>query len=146
MKWLILILILALTAPLSTAKETSILTLLKRDLGESIEVKSDTEIWYCPDNTCEIFTVNKFNPNFTTFIYLYLYHQSGYVYLTMDLGANKAFRKLAIEEPKIRLKVDSYCPQKIKSPACILKAMKQEMAISVCFGRYDEGEFNKECP
>ena len=77
-------------------------TLLKRDLGEGIEIKSGNEIWYCPGNTCELFKASKAHKDFPAYIYLYLFHQSDYIYLNMPIGGNKAFREAAIEEPIVK--------------------------------------------
>lgn len=129
----------------ANAEEIDVLSLLKRDLGESIEVHSNKEIWYCPDNTCEMYKTIEPHPDFPAFIYLHLFHESGYIYLKESSGDFKAFRRVAVEEPKIRAKVASYCPTKSKSPNCILEHMKRKLGITLCFGRYDEGYFCYGC-
>jgi hypothetical protein len=57
MKTLITLSLLLSFFSLADAKEIDVLSLLKRDLGETIEVHSDKEIWYCPDNTCAMYKV-----------------------------------------------------------------------------------------
>jgi hypothetical protein len=129
----------------ASAEEIDALSLLKRDLAEMIEVHSNKEIWYCPDNTCEMYKAIESHPDFPAFIYLHLFHESGYIYLKESIGDFKAFRNVAVEEPNIRAKVASYCPTEKKSPSCILEHMKQKLGITLCFGRYDEGYFCYGC-
>ncbi len=129
------------TCAYAISDEANALQLLKRDLRESIEVKSTTEIQYCPDNTCEMFKTVKVNSDFPAFIYLYLYHQSHYIYLNKSVSGIKAFRLTAIEEPVIRHNLSHYCSDEKKSPDCILQNMQQELGIIIGAGRFDEGYF-----
>ncbi|MDH2915821.1 MAG: hypothetical protein PXX77_02990 [Gallionella sp.] len=127
------------------AAEPDALALLKRDLGEAIEVHSKSEIRYCPDNTCEIYKATKANQDLAAFVYLHLFYESGYYYLSHTVGDKKAFRQSAIEEPKVRAKVASCCPSAAKEPSCVLKNMKKKLGIKICQGRYDEGHFCYGC-
>ncbi len=129
----------------ANAAEPDALSLLKRDLGEAIEVHSKNEIRYCPDNTCEIYKAAKPNQDLAAFVYLHLFYESGYYYLSHAVGDKKAFRQSAIEEPKVRAKLASYCPSAAKEPSCVLKNMKKKLGIKVCQGRYDEGNFCYGC-
>ena len=129
----------------ANAGELNALSLLKRDLGESIEVHPKNEIWYCPDSTCEIYKAAKPSQDFPAFVYLHLFYESDYYYLGNQVGDNKAFRQVATEEPEVRAKVTSYCPNVTKSPSCILENMKKKLGIKMCWGRYDEGYFCHGC-
>lgn len=123
------------------AEDSKTLALLKRNLGETIEVHGDNEIWYCPDNTCKLYRVSVAHLDFPSFIYLHLYHESGYIYLDEIIGGEKAFRKVAVEEPKIREAVAHYCKGSEKTPQCIIMGMRKELGVLVGFGRFDEGYF-----
>ncbi len=137
---LTIMLILSLSS-LADANEMDVASLLKRDLGDAIEVYSDKEVWYCPDNTCEIYSSIKAHPDFPGYVYLHLYHQSGYKYLDLSFGDVKAFRITAVEEPEVRKNLINYCPSSTPDPDCILSGMQKELDVSVCFGRYDEDGF-----
>jgi len=116
-------------------------SLLKRDLGDAIRIESDKEIWYCPDNTCEIYYAAQTHPDFPSYVYMHLFHKSTYAYLNLSFGEVKSFRSLAVEEPNVRKTVLKYCPSKTDEPDCILSGMESKLDISTCFGRYDEGGF-----
>jgi len=122
------------------------MALLKRDLGLAIEVISDREIRYCPDNTCDIYRIKdsknaRYLPGFA---YLYLFHQGGHIYLKEPVGGSRPFRELAkATEPSVRKQLESFCKEGAKTPACILEGMKKTLGIIVTFGRYDEGKFNE---
>jgi hypothetical protein len=121
------------------------LALLKRDLGQSIEVVSKHEIRYCPDNTCEIIKSQKPTNLLPAFLYLYLFHESGYVELGKSFNDQKPFREAAAEEPQVRKSVERFCPSAEKTPKCILQGMRSNLGIKSCFGRYDEGYFCYGC-
>lgn len=126
------------------AEALDVLGLLKRDLGRTIEVISKQEIRYCPDNTCEIIKATK-TKHLPEFLYLFLFHESDYIYLGESFDGQKPFRVAAVEEPKVRKLVESYCPSAAKTPKCILKGMRSSLGIKSCFGRYDEGYFCYVC-
>ncbi len=130
---------------LATADEIRVLSLLQRDLGETLKVHSEKEIWYCPDNTCEMYKANKPHPDFPAFVYMHLFHQSEYIYLKESIGGFKAFRETAVEEPIIRTDLSTCCPSNSRATDCIISSMKKELGIKLCFGRYDEGSFCYGC-
>jgi len=119
--------------------------LLQRDLGESIEFISNTEIRYCPDNTCAIYKSTKNHIHLATYVYLHLFHKSSYIYLNKNFSGNKAFRSLAKEEPAITKSVENICKSKNKTITCILLSIEQKSGIKQCSGRYDEGHFCYGC-
>ena len=123
----------------------SAMELLKRDLKGAIESPSVAEIRYCPDNTCEIFRAGAQNTWLPTFVYLHLFHESGYIYLSEPIGPNKPFRKVAKEEPAIRASANQYCAEQTKTPACILRGMRAALKIEECRGGYDEGMYCEAC-
>ncbi len=142
---IIIFLLLASFSGLSTSSEVSAVDLLKRDLGERIDVISKYEIHFCPDNTCEIYKIKTYNKNFEKYIYLDIYHNSKNIFITEKYAGEKAFKLLAKEEPEIRNSVKNYCQSQIKTPACVINGMKEKLKIKKCFGRYDEGHFCYGC-
>ncbi|MHC3994053.1 hypothetical protein ACXWTF_04445 [Thiomicrolovo sp. ZZH C-3] len=144
-KSILVISLMSIFLSFASAGEVDSLSLLQRDLGDSIELHGDHEIWYCPDNTCEIFKAKSKTPNLSSFVYLYLFHKSTYTYLNKSDGDNKAFREKAIEELEVRKSMESYCTEKDLDAQCILDGMQRALNISICFGRYDEGNFCYGC-
>jgi hypothetical protein len=119
---------------------------LRKHLNDEIKFISPNEIRYCPDDTCEIFRGNAQGASevLPVFVFLYLFHESSYIYLAEPVGKSEPFRKkVKLVEQKIRRQAESYCSGKIKNAKCILKTMKNKFGIIVTFGRYDEGEFNE---
>lgn len=141
MKTTIAILFVLSLASFSSADELNVCSLLKRDLDDAIKIYSNKEIWYCPDNTCEIYLASEDNPDFPAYVYMHLYHQSTYNYLDPKFFGPNAFRALAKEEPEIRKGLIRYCANSTDKPSCILEGMQKKLGISTCFGRYDEGGF-----
>lgn len=128
------------------AGELDALALLKRDLGATIELISKREIRYCPDNTCNIFRVkdSKHAVLLPGFVYLYLFHQSSYIYLNESIGGSRPFRELAKgTEALVRKQVEGFCRESKKMPLCVMDGMEKALAITVTFGRYDEGKFDE---
>lgn len=122
------------------------LTLLKRDLGAAIEVISVGEIRYCPDNTCEVFRMQAAQKTslLPSFVFLYLFHQSSYVYLKKSIeGARPFVQTAADNELSVSAQVANFCKNPKKTAECILKGMTKELGIKVTSGRYDEGKFNE---
>jgi hypothetical protein len=132
---------LAFFAVNSNANELNALDLLKKHLGDSIEFKSKNEIWYCPDNTCEIYKADSYNEFFPHFVYLNLFHNPSYIYLSHSFNGSVPFVKSAVEEPRIRSMVSSYCPETPSSPKCILEGLTNTLKVKIGNGRYDEGYF-----
>ena len=145
MRSLSIAIFLFLAAGLAHADTPDVLLLLKRDLGESIEVVSKHEIRYCPDNTCDIIKSKKNTDLLSEFLYLYLFHESGYIYLGTSFDNQKPFRVAAVEEPQVRKRVEKFCSATEKTPKCILQGMRSSLGIKSCFGRYDEGNFCYGC-
>jgi hypothetical protein len=137
---------LCLLAGSARAAAPDALGLLKLYLGSSIKVVSKKEIRYCPDNTCDIFRLKdaKGADQLPSFVYLYLFHKSDYVYLKKSFGGSAPFREVAKDqEPVIRKQLVSFCKGNVQSAACILEGMQKQLGISVGFGRYDEGKFHE---
>jgi hypothetical protein len=132
---------LALLALNSSANELNPLDLLKKHLGDSIQVKNQNEIWYCPDNTCEIYKSDRPSEYFSHFVYLNLFHNPNYMYLNQSFDDSVPFVKAAIEEPGIRRVVSSYCSEEILTPKCILEGLTNTFKFKIGNGRYDEGYF-----
>jgi len=132
---------LALLALNSSANELNALDLLKKHLGDSIEVKSQNEIWYCPDNTCEIYKSKIPSEYFPHFVYLNLFHNPSYIYLNQSFNGSVPFVKAAVEEPSIRSMVLNYCSETPLTPKCILEGLTNTFKIEIGNGRYDEGYF-----
>lgn len=142
MKTIIVILVILSSASFTSAGNLDVRELLKRDLGDAIEIESYKEIWYCPDNTCEIYSAKESNPDFPGYVYLHLFHKSTYAYLDLSGGDSKSFRaSAAADEPKIRKTLTKYCSSNTADADCILSGMESKLGISTCFGRYDEGGF-----
>lgn len=129
----------------SVSGELKTLELLKRDLGTRIEVKSQNEIHFCPDNTCDIYKINKYIPDFESFIYLDIYHNSQNIFITEKYAGKKAFKLLAKEEPVILSNAGKYCQSKPITPTCVIGGMQKILNINKCIGRYDEGHFCYSC-
>jgi len=146
MKTVLILLVVLSIVSFAQAADFDPLVLLKRDLGDSIEIISSQEIRYCPDNTCDIFRIkdSKQADYLPYFVYLYLFHESGYIYLKEPVAGSRPFREVAkVQEPLVRRKVEGFCKKTPKTPACILEGMQASLRISVSFGRYDEGKFSE---
>jgi hypothetical protein len=133
-------------AGVARAAELDVLALLKRNLGASVEVISEREIRYCPDNTCTIYRIKDLGKAayLATFVYLHLFHESDYIYLREAVGPYRPFRETGKDqEPSVRKQAEGFCVEATKSPACVLRGMREALGISVTSGRYDEGKFNE---
>jgi len=121
---------------------------LQQALGKTIVVTSPQEIRYCPDNTCEIFSVKDAlaSSELPGFVFLYLYHRSTYIYLSKSYDGSAPFRVTAkAVEANLRQEAETFCRELQKTPACILDGMGKKLGVVVNFGRYDEGEFRTLC-
>jgi hypothetical protein len=130
----------------TSAAELNALELLKAHLGDAVEVISPRELRYCPDNTCDIFRISReaSSGELPSYVFLYLFHVADYAYLDESSPVGVPFRRVAKDdELLIRRSMQSYCRVPDKSPQCILQGMKQQLGISVHFGRYDEGAFHE---
>ncbi|MGA0611780.1 hypothetical protein [Caldimonas sp. KR1-144] len=100
-----------------------------------------TTVEYCPDNTCEVFTLSGRSASLPLqdFVLAYLYGVSDYVYL-------KAFQSNS-SSPSVRSVLAKYrrdCPQPSTHAAarCVVTLLAKRHAIRATFVRYDEGERN----
>jgi hypothetical protein len=144
MKITLTLLVMILLVPFAQAAKVDSLGLLKRDLGNTIEIISAREIRYCPDNTCEIYRVKnaKSVTKLPSFVYLHLFHQSDYIYLKEAVESSRSFREIANgDEPSIRKQVEKFCRRIEKTPSCVIAGMKKSLGVVVTKGRYDEGKF-----
>ncbi|MCP5003191.1 MAG: hypothetical protein GY941_04450 [Planctomycetes bacterium] len=128
------------------ADNVNALEKLKTHLDKRIEVVSDNEIHFCPDNTCSIYISTNHSKHLPNYLYLKLYHESEYISVYEYLQKKSIFRSKAVEEPEIRGQVVEYCNEKNKTPECILKGLRNTLKVKECFGRYDEGYFCRKCP
>ena len=139
------LLTLLLTSFASVSAEQNSYSVLRDLIGDSINYLNNTEIQYCPDNTCEIFrsmekTTTK--ENISDYAYLYLLHKSTYIYLSNSLHGKSAFHITGKEFGDTLINnLASYCPTSQITPDCILSGMAQKLKITTHFGRYDEGNY-----
>ena len=112
--------------------------------GDSVTISSKgglTTVEYCPDNTCEVFSLRA--PSAASplqdFAFAYLLGISEYIYLK-DFHANA-------DSPATRAVLGRYrthCPQPIPRVAarCVVGYLARKHPIQASFVRYDEGERN----
>jgi len=106
--------------------------------GPSVSVKNNGRlVEYCPDNTCEVFSVRngKESAALADFTLAYLYAVSDYVYLEefqsrMDLH----------EVDRLLMRYQADCPQLAQRAAarCVAGHLARKYPIRVTFVRYDE--------
>ena len=111
-----------------------------RDTQVTVETESVT-VEYCPDNTCDAFTIDDpmGSEVLQDFAYAYLLGTSSYIYLKQfqaDAGSTATKSVLA--------RYKSHCPQEPLAQAarCIVMYLMDKHSIRVSFVRYDEGERN----
>ena len=109
-------------------------SLLKRDLSGRIEFISESEIRYCPDNTCNIYTSRLSSPLLATYVYLHILHESTY-----SLVYRESFIKRAKEQQEVMKSALHFCKAAYKTSKCVISGMAKYLGIKICFGRYDEG-------
>ncbi len=97
---------------------------------------------YCPDETCEVFAAPRLASGVCDFVFLYLFHVSGYIYL-------EDARKL----PEVRARGQEILARHSKglkpvgereAVESVLKTLAQRLSISLTFVRYDEGRRTEE--
>jgi len=99
-------------------------------------------IEYCPDNTCETFSMpDKYSKDkLSDFVYLYLYFISDYYYLD-------SFRKMVASEEInkiiLRNKKSILINEQLKDAIDVMKFLVKEYSIKATFVRYDESERNE---
>ena len=119
--------------------------LLKDWLGSDLQITKDSGkeiIAYCPDNTCEEFSVNKrvnLEP-MAKFALIYLFYVSDYIYLSKDRHSQQG-----VLVTKILKNNTDGCKSKNKSQlvSCVLLSMVKEYGIRSTFIRYDEEKRNE---
>jgi hypothetical protein len=112
--------------------------------GDSVTISSKgdlTTVEYCPDNTCEVFSLRAPSAALPLqdFAFVYLLGVSEYIYLK-DFHANTG-------SPATRAVLGRYrthCPQPVARVAarCIVGYLARKYPIQASFVRYDEGERN----
>lgn len=138
MKTLLVGLILSLSPMTIQAHE------LKSALGDAIRMSTrgdSTIVEYCPDNTCEVFTLAGASAStpLQDFAFAYLFSISKYAYLERFQSQGTA--------PAVRAVLARYrdpCPQRSSQAAarCIVGLLARRHAIRASFVRYDEGRRN----
>lgn len=100
-----------------------------------------TTVEYCPDNTCEVFTLSGRAASIPLqdFVFAYLFGVSEYVYLE-PFQSNSS-------SPAVRTVLGRYrsdCPQQPARAAarCVVGLLAKRHAIQANFVRYDEGQRN----
>ncbi|MFC5577018.1 hypothetical protein ACFPOA_03180 [Lysobacter niabensis] len=129
---------------LSVVSLTSNAHELTSALGDSVQVSSkgsSTTVEYCPDNTCEVFTLSGASTSLPIqdFAFVYLFGVSEYIYLE-PFQSNES--SPAVQTVLARYRSD--CPQQSARTAarCIVSLLAKRHAIQASFVRYDEGERN----
>ena len=112
--------------------------------GDSVTVSSKgdlTTVEYCPDNTCEVFTVRAPSAalQLQDFAFVYLLGVSEYIYLE-GFHANT-------DSPATRAVLGRYrahCPQSVAREAarCVVGYLARKYPIQASFVRYDEAQRN----
>jgi len=135
-------LVLASTA---TPQDLGSMVMLQRYLGSAISLTTSSAgltIEYCPDNTCDVFrgAPGTSVENLSDFVFVFLYYESGYVYLNESRAEHPAFREAAKDAVSSIVKRTRYwCKASKPTPKCILRGMAKEYRVSVSASRYDEG-------
>jgi hypothetical protein len=111
-----------------------------RDTQVTVQTDSIV-VEYCPDNTCDLFTLDDpaGSQVLQDFAYAYLLGASTYIYLKsfqadVDSSATKS----------VLGRYSSHCPQEpmIQAARCVITYLLDKHPIRVSFVRYDEGERN----
>ncbi len=119
-------------------------TELVRLLGADINItigNENTTIDYCPDNTCESFSMSSTNPTekLSDFVFLYLYAVS-------DYRALDDFRKKVAQEQIIEIiRRDSQDIKnnKLQNANDVIESLAERYSITAKFVRYDESKRNE---
>ncbi|MGE8224371.1 MAG: hypothetical protein ACN6RK_01175 [Stenotrophomonas sp.] len=135
----ILAALLLLTTPLASHAHE-----LTSTFGDTVQVTSSrgsTTVEYCPDNTCEVFTLLGPVAELTIqdFAFAYLLGVSEYIYLEafQSSGTTPAVQAVLTRYRK-------HCSQQSSRAAarCIVGFLAKRHPIQASFVRYDEGEHN----
>ena len=106
--------------------------------GPLVSVKNNGRlVEYCPDNTCEVFSVRsgKERAALADFALAYLYSVSGYVYLE-EFQARTDFHEVS----QLLMRYKANCPQlgQREAARCVAARLATKHPIRVTFVRYDE--------
>jgi hypothetical protein len=111
------------------------------DMVQVTSIRGSTTVEYCPDNTCEAFTLSGPSAALTIqdFAFAYLLGVSDYIHL-------EPFRSNPFE-PSVQSVLSRYrkqCSQRSERAAarCIVGVLAKRHPIRASFVRYDEGERN----
>ncbi len=99
-------------------------------------------ISYCPDNTCETFSMPRGNPieKLSDFVYLYLYFVSDYSYL------DTLRKRVAAEDVDtiiLRNKQSTMANNQLEDAKKIIESLARDYSIKATFVRYDESARNE---
>lgn len=131
--------LLLLAAPL--ASHAHELTSVFGDMVQVTSSRGSTTVEYCPDNTCEVFTLSGPSAALSVqdFAFAYLLGVSEYIYLESFQSNGSA--------PAVQAVLSRYrkhCSQQSARAAarCIVGVLAKQHPIRASFVRYDEGERN----
>jgi hypothetical protein len=104
--------------------------------------KGIVTIEYCPDNTCESFSMPSKYPTeiLSDFVYLYLYFISDYYYLT-DFKRNVS--RGQVTKIILRNKKSTQKNEQLQDAKEIIESLAKEYSIIVTLVRYDESKRNE---
>ncbi len=107
------------------------------DMPINVEHHALIELSYCPDNTCDMFSmpVSDDQVKFYDFVLMYLYYKSEYIYLR---EIKDRFWMEHIDDISSKYSVGMGKPLNDNDIDCILKALADNYDISVAFSRFDE--------
>lgn len=124
--------------------QQSSIEVLKKNLGDTFNIKDtgeETQLCYCPDNTCLVFSSKSTHRNeLGDFAVLYLSNISSYVYLFTNMHGHGVFVDNLSEYSKELLNThkgncsgDNYT-----MIGCILLELQKKYSVKVISSRYDE--------
>ncbi len=120
--------------------------ILKKELGDTIEFISETEVRFCPIHKCDVYKITRPNPDFLNFIFLRLFNDSEYLTIDETVQNKRIFHENTLKEAAIlRAQLAHYCLSENKTNSCILKQMQEKLGINICYGIYDEGQYCEIC-
>jgi hypothetical protein len=117
------------------------MALLWAHFGKQIEVPRKSELWYCPDNTCETYVANDKEATnaLPAFVFLYLYRKSDYIYLNESFEGSPVFRQTAQHDAElVATDMARFCSTPVPTIDCVLEGMQKQLKINVGFIRFGE--------
>jgi len=119
---------------------------LKRELGDSLEFVSNTEVRFCPVHKCDVYKISSPNSDFIHYIFLRLFNQKGYLTISESIHNRRKFNENTQKEASIlRNQLAHYCLNDPINDNCILRQMEKSLGIKICYGIYDEGQYCETC-